>query len=91
MPPPGRFTHTHAHTDFFRAKIQIRNQCNSVHKLKESSLAMMNECNETALAFYFSKHLPFVLFPDVVFLREVNEVNHWFGCQKQVFVQHFDL
>lgn len=52
---------------------------------------MMNECNETALAFYFSKHLPFVLFPDVVFLREVNEVNHWFGCQKQVFVQHFDL
>lgn len=37
------------------------------------------------------KHLPFVLFPDVVFFREVNEVNHWFGCQKQVFVQHFNL
>lgn len=38
-----------------------------------------------------SEHLPFILSLDVVFLREVNEVNHGFGCQKQVFVQHFDL
>lgn len=37
------------------------------------------------------KHLPFILFPEVVFFREVNKVNHRFGRQKQVFVQHFDL
>lgn len=37
------------------------------------------------------EHLPFILFPEVVFFREVNKVNHRFGCQKQVFVQHFDL
>lgn len=37
------------------------------------------------------EHSPFILFPDVVFCREVHKVNHWFGCQKQVFVQHFDL
>lgn len=68
----------------------IQNQSNLVDKLKENSLGMINECNEMVLAL-FPKHLPFVLFPDVVFLREVNEVNHWFGCQKQVFVRHFDL
>lgn len=48
---------------------------------------VINEDNETAPP----RHSPFVLPPDVVFLREVNEVNHGFGCQKQVFVQHFDL
>lgn len=37
------------------------------------------------------EHSPFILFPNVVFFREVHKVNHRLGSQKQIFVQHFDL
>lgn len=47
----------------------------------------INERSEMDLYF----QAPFVVFPDVVFFREVNEVYHLFGCQKQVFVQYLNL
>lgn len=34
---------------------------------------------------------PLVLFPDVILLREINQVDHGLGGQKQVFVQHINL
>lgn len=36
-------------------------------------------------------NLPFVLFSDVIFLWEINKVDHGLGRQKQVFVQYLNL
>lgn len=38
-----------------------------------------------------SSLLPFVFLSDVILLREVHQINHGLGCQKQVFVQNLDL
>lgn len=62
-----------------------------VYKQNNCSTLMSHENNKSITPALRLKHLPFVLLPDVVFLWEVNEVNHWFGCQKQVFVQHVNL
>lgn len=75
-------TQAHARTRFI-AEMQI-----------QSKLAEINATPYTSrwkALWGMINALPFVLSPDVVFLREVNEVNHRFGRQKQVFVQHFDL
>lgn len=36
-------------------------------------------------------NLPLVLFSDVIFLREINKIDHGLGRQKQVLVQYLDL
>lgn len=47
--------------------------------------------NVTADAHTQKANLPLVLFSDVIFLWEINKVDHGLGCQKQVFVQHINL
>lgn len=68
-----------AHTYTLRGCFLFTSKMNIKFRLKKT------------VTFLPPKHLPFVLFPDVVFFWEVNEVNHWLRGQKQVFVQHFDL
>ena len=51
----------------------------------------MSEQLNNHLSVLFSTYVPFVLFPEVVLLREVDQIKHGFRRDEQMFVQYFDL
>lgn len=72
----------------------------STHSLIFASLGWTNikvtysECltmSRSSLEGKKKQSLPLVLFPDVIFLWEINKVDHGLGCQEQVLVQHVNL
>lgn len=93
MPAPGRFSHKDVATPASGAPHLIPQQMRTRTRTHaRGHFSNCTQCEPTVTrARRKLEHSPFILFPDVVFFREVHKVNHWFGCQKQVFVQHVDL